>query len=436
MKPSQWAALTALMSAAPALAGQLFVPYPAGAAARGEHGSTVVAITINSAGQVANCVVSRSSGSAELDAATCALVGKGKRYARVPAGEPLRIDTGRINWMIPGTAQRVSDLPIDRRAYEVILDRDRPIGPDGKMPRVFLSSLQAPLPRQFQPGFESVRIITAVKVSPQLRPVACSVEVGSGYPNLDEQVCKDVLQTATFWVEPSGTRPRKTPDPSLPAIVLVPVDYTLAGSGKSLMQAEHGTFNSASPIQHWSWITGDDYPPEAVKHVAEGVVTTEIYSAGGRALHCDVVESSGDKDLDDATCRIVLKRGIFTQAHDVDGRPLLGVSTDRMSWVMPDDAFPAGHVRLDRLPPSDMDLTLPRLPLGLTSSVIALRYLVDEKGKVVSCEADYSSGVPALDAAACKATTMGDQGFTVVRDGKGTALRTVRTKRIGITVQQ
>src|SRR4051794_10762957 len=128
MKPSQWAALTALMSAAPALAGQLFVPYPAGAAARGEHGSTVVAITINSAGQVANCVVSRSSGSAELDAATCALVGKGKRYARVPAGEPLRIDTGRINWMIPGTAQRVSDLPIDRRAYEVILDRDRPIG--------------------------------------------------------------------------------------------------------------------------------------------------------------------------------------------------------------------------------------------------------------------------------------------------------------------
>jgi len=435
---SSWrVALLGLVAATPAMAAQMFVPYPAGAAARGEHGTTVALMTVGPGGDVASCTVSRSSGSAELDTAACPLVTKDKHYPPAAPGDPLRLEAVRVNWVIPDAPRTANDLPIEYYSTEVVLDRDRPVASDGKIRRVFLSNLHALLPNQFQPGFEPVRVIAAVTVSPQLKPSACHIAYGSGYADLDEKACAAILESASFWVERDpGGRPRAIPEPSLPAIVLVPIDYSLAGTGKSnLIQESRGTFGSAAPIQVWSWLKNDDYPPEAIMVKAQGIVGAEVHAAAGRAIYCNVIESSGNKDLDSATCRIALKRGIFTPAHDVDGKPILGILTYRTRWVMPTDAFPPGYRQFSQLSFRDMDLTLAQIPHGLTNSVIALRYLVDDKGKAERCEVESSSGLAALDNAACKAS-MGSLQFVVVRDNQGQPLRSVQTKRIGITLQQ
>ncbi len=78
--------------------------YPGNALRRGDQGTTRFAITIDGDGRVRDCAVTRSSGSAELDAATCAKVSQRARFtpARDTRGA---VVVGRyvsaIRWQIP-----------------------------------------------------------------------------------------------------------------------------------------------------------------------------------------------------------------------------------------------------------------------------------------------------------------------------------------------
>lgn len=78
--------------------------YPTGALQRGEQGVTGFALTIGPDGRVRDCTVTRSSGSAELDAATCAKVTQRARFAPA-SNETGDAVAGRysnvIRWQIP-----------------------------------------------------------------------------------------------------------------------------------------------------------------------------------------------------------------------------------------------------------------------------------------------------------------------------------------------
>lgn len=78
--------------------------YPTGALRRGEQGVTGFAITIGPDGRVRDCTITRSSGSAELDAATCAKVCQRARFAPA-SNEHGDAVVGRyanvIRWRIP-----------------------------------------------------------------------------------------------------------------------------------------------------------------------------------------------------------------------------------------------------------------------------------------------------------------------------------------------
>ena len=63
--------------------------YPPGAAAAGIGGTVSVRYTVTTTGRVADCMVTQSSGSAELDSATCRLIEQRYRY------EPSRDENGR-----------------------------------------------------------------------------------------------------------------------------------------------------------------------------------------------------------------------------------------------------------------------------------------------------------------------------------------------------
>jgi periplasmic protein TonB len=78
--------------------------YPTNALRRGEQGVTGFEVTVGSDGRVRDCTVTRSSGSAELDAATCTKVTQRARFD--PASdESGAVVAGRyrnaIRWQIP-----------------------------------------------------------------------------------------------------------------------------------------------------------------------------------------------------------------------------------------------------------------------------------------------------------------------------------------------
>jgi protein TonB len=74
--------------------------------------------------------------------------------------------------------------------------------------------------------------------------------------------------------------------------------------------------------------TDRDYPREARKDRLQGVVLPKFtVGTNGRVTDCKIVQSSGYKILDDATCNILMKRGRFTPARDSLGRVTIGVIT-------------------------------------------------------------------------------------------------------------
>ncbi|PZQ56249.1 MAG: hypothetical protein DI555_06445 [Novosphingobium pentaromativorans] len=58
-------------------------------------------------------------------------------------------------------------------------------------------------------------------------------------------------------------------------------------------------------------------------------------SANGRLLGCDVAKSSGEKELDDATCATVLKYAKFKPAIADGGQPTAGEYRNRVRWSPP-----------------------------------------------------------------------------------------------------
>ena len=76
--------------------------YPSGPLRRHEQGVAVIAFDVNADGRVQNCTVKQSTGSPELDVASCALYVHRARFT--PHPDPSGIDsrTLSVQWRLPG----------------------------------------------------------------------------------------------------------------------------------------------------------------------------------------------------------------------------------------------------------------------------------------------------------------------------------------------
>lgn len=83
-----------------------------------------------------------------------------------------------------------------------------------------------------------------------------------------------------------------------------------------------------------SWVTADDYPPAALQAKLRGTVIVQLQiSAIGRVENCAVEGSSGHPELDDATCRLVVRRGRFKPATDAHGQAVPSTYKQTYRWV-------------------------------------------------------------------------------------------------------
>ncbi len=93
---------------------------------------------------------------------------------------------------------------------------------------------------------------------------------------------------------------------------------------------------AASKGDELSWFSADDYPPSALRAEEQGTVGIAwTVNAQGRAENCRVTSSSGSSALDQATCRILERRGRYSPALDAAGNPMATTRSRRVTWRLP-----------------------------------------------------------------------------------------------------
>ena len=87
-----------------------------------------------------------------------------------------------------------------------------------------------------------------------------------------------------------------------------------------------------------SFFGPDSYPPAAQRAGAQGRVTARLsVGADGRVSDCSISASSGNDDLDSATCRIAKSRVRFTPAKDDSGNAIASTYPLAVRWVLPQE---------------------------------------------------------------------------------------------------
>lgn len=87
-----------------------------------------------------------------------------------------------------------------------------------------------------------------------------------------------------------------------------------------------------------------DYPQAALDAGVGGVVSIRyVVRTNGRVTDCRVTRSSGNAELDQATCRLIEQRFRFDPSRDADGRPVDSMLVENHEWTPhpdPGDAEP------------------------------------------------------------------------------------------------
>ena len=111
------------------------------------------------------------------------------------------------------------------------------------------------------------------------------------------------------------------------------VDETYAELGldpkplATLRQPPQGEFRQLATMAN--------YPPDALRARKSGlVVFRAIVAADGNVSKCTVVESSGDKSLDDQTCTLLTSKARFKPAIAADGSKVMAPLVDAMMWSL------------------------------------------------------------------------------------------------------
>lgn len=84
------------------------------------------------------------------------------------------------------------------------------------------------------------------------------------------------------------------------------------------------------------WVTPDDYPHAALREGRRGITGFRVtVGTDGRVIDCQITDSSGSADLDDATCSNVSRRARFAPALQ-GGQPVESSYSNRVRWILPE----------------------------------------------------------------------------------------------------
>lgn len=117
--------------------------------------------------------------------------------------------------------------------------------------------------------------------------------------------------------------PRNDPSPAITPTLRPAPSFTPKGARPS---------NNAA-----RWITTDDYPRRSLMDQNEGTARYRlVIGTNGKVSSCEVTTSTGDAQLDEATCKFITRRAQFEPATDENGAKVLGTYTGTVRWDIPD----------------------------------------------------------------------------------------------------
>lgn len=113
------------------------------------------------------------------------------------------------------------------------------------------------------------------------------------------------------------------------------------GAGNGLGGGGDGDGDGAGdtpPRQVGGGLRYSDLPIEIVEAGRGGTVGVRyVVAQTGRVTACQVRRSSGDRQLDELTCRLIVQRFRFRPARDADGAPFEAVVVESHSWDIRDE---------------------------------------------------------------------------------------------------
>lgn len=132
---------------------------------------------------------------------------------------------------------------------------------------------------------------------------------------------------------PSPAPPMVTvpiPPPAAP-----PVPVAVPAPPPSAPRVSQAAKVTGNPGQFFS---DDQYPESARDAGAQGLTVVMLaIGTNGRVTNCTVVTSSGNRDLDDTTCRISRARVRYSPAKDDSGTPIASSQRLPVRWRLPAD---------------------------------------------------------------------------------------------------
>ncbi len=141
-----------------------------------------------------------------------------------------------------------------------------------------------------------------------------------------------------------------------------------------------GSVVAATPVTPLPWFEFEDYPMKAFEKSREGVTRFELLvGPNGRITDCKVTSSSGDEELDRATCFLAAKRVQFRPARDSDGQAVWGTYRSQAVWALPQHSITAP-------PAPDLEVSLNQLPPETERPpAVKVAYAVDQSGNPSQC---------------------------------------------------
>lgn len=133
----------------------------------------------------------------------------------------------------------------------------------------------------------------------------------------------------------------------------------------------------------------DDMPAGLEKRgETRAVYSRTTVKPDGKARECIAEISSGDRELDSVTCRIIIRRTKFRPAKWSDGNAVYGVIRLPISWFVVSSEADAERLSRKVLP--DLEISVSSLPKGYGDyASVTLQVAVGENGKIVDC-ADFA----------------------------------------------
>ncbi len=85
------------------------------------------------------------------------------------------------------------------------------------------------------------------------------------------------------------------------------------------------------------WLRDRDYRSSWVRREYQGVAGFRLdIAASGKVTGCRVTSSTGHKELDEATCKLIQSRARFEPARGKNGEPVAGSFSSSVRWVLPE----------------------------------------------------------------------------------------------------